>query len=97
MKILTSKWSMTNHYLEQVNSESVNNGVFMNQVKIILAGVVVKHRNCNTEQACSASTLFTLLICVYSVTLFFREREGISKLRQHLGLSKKAIKGSCLV
>ena len=65
---------MTNHYLEQVNSESVNNGVFMNQVKIILAGVVVKHRNCN-----NASTLFTLLICVYSVTHFLeREKASVS-------------------
>ena len=68
---------MTNHYLEQINSESVNNGVFMNQVKIILAGVVVKHRNCNTEQACK--TLFTLLICVYSVTHFLeREKASVS-------------------
>ena len=63
MKIHTSKWSMTNHYLEQVNSESVNNGVFMNQVKIILAGVVVKHRNCNTEQACK-HTVYLIDLCV---------------------------------
>ena len=56
MKILiTSKWSMTNHYLEQVNSESVNNGVFMNQVKI----TVVKHRNCNTDK--HTSTLVYLI------------------------------------
>ena len=87
MKILTSKWSMTNHYQEQVNSESVNNGVFMNQVKIILAGVVVKHRYCNTEQACK-HTVYLIDLCN---TFFFREREGFSKLRQHLGLSKKAI------
>ena len=49
--------------LEQVNSESVNNGVFMNQVKIILAGVVVKHRNCNTEQACK-HTVYLIDLCV---------------------------------
>ena len=67
---------MTNHYLEQVNSESVNN---VNQVKItillanILAGVVVKHGNCNTKQACK-NTIYLIDLCIYSITHFL-ERE----------------------
>ena len=52
----------TEHDKSLPRAESVNNGVFMDQVKIILAGVV-KHRNCNTEQACK-HTVYLIDLCV---------------------------------
>ena len=57
----------------------------------------MKHKNCNTEQACKHS-VYLIDMCLYSVTFFphisviifvEREREGFSKLRQHLGLVRR--------